>query len=119
MLSSFGSSANVTTARAITPCPPSTIHQMILDGANGTETRDGLAQMLQKPDAKGHRLTSQTHEISRFYCAARWYNGGCVDPSGDLSKGCCMSSFASDIANRLTGWVGWDREFDDSVEEEE
>lgn len=33
------------------------------------------------------------------------YNGGSVDPSGDLGKGCCTKCYASDIANRLTGWV--------------
>jgi hypothetical protein len=33
------------------------------------------------------------------------YNGGSVDPSGDLGKGCCTKCYASDIANRLMGWV--------------
>lgn len=117
---------------------------MILDGTNGTDTRDGLAQMLQKPDAEGRVVPdrmlqeidvsqdvdadadadaedAQDADVSRFYRAARWYNAGGVDPSGDLGKGCCMASFASDVANRLTGWVGWDREFDaeGEVEEEE
>jgi hypothetical protein len=91
---------------------------MILDGSNGTSTREGLAQMLQKPDAKGRMLTSLTHDVSRFYRAARWYNAGGVDPSGDLGKGPGMASFASDIANRLTGWVGWDREFEGGEEQE-
>lgn len=116
MLSSLSSDApaNVTVPRGpLTPCPPSTIHQMILDGTNGTDTRDGLAQLLQKPDAQGRIMTSLTHDVSDFYRAARWYNGGGIDPSGDLAKGCCMASFASDIANRMTGWVGWEREFDD------
>lgn len=124
MLSSLSSDApsNVTTTAAITPCPPATIHQMILDGTNGTETREGLAQMLRKPDAKGNTVMADlSQDVSRFYRAARWYNAGGVDPSGDLGKGCCMASFASDVANRLTGWVGWDREFDaeGEVEEEE
>ena len=125
MLSSLSSSSsspsagNVTTAAAITPCPPATIHQMILDGTNGTDSRDGLAQMLQKPDAQGRIMTSLTHDVSDFYRAARWYNGGGIDPSCDLGKGCCMQSFASDIANRLTGWVGWEREFDEDDLERE
>jgi formylmethanofuran dehydrogenase subunit C len=110
--------ANVTTTQSITPCPPATIHQMILDGSNGTSTREGLAQMLQKPDAKGRMLSSLTHDVSRFYRAACWYNAGGVDPSGDLGKGLGMASFASDVANRLTGWVGWEREFDGEGEEE-
>lgn len=147
MLSSLSSGSdpksntgNVTTTAAITPCPPSTIHQMILDGTNGTDTRDGLAQMLQKPDAKGRVVPDRVlqsveisqdvdgsedvdadadaDDVSRFYRAARWYNAGGVDPSGDLGKGCCMASFASDVANRLTGWVGWDREFDGEGDEE-
>lgn len=118
---------------------------MILDGTNGTDTRDGLAQMLRKPDANGRVVPDRmlqsveisqdvdddsaqdadvdadadsTQDVSRFYRAARWYNAGGVDPSGDLGKGCCMASFASDIANRLTGWVGWDREFDGETDEE-
>jgi hypothetical protein len=88
---------------------------MILDGTNGTSSRDGLAQMLQKPDAQGRVVTSPTHDVSDFYRAARWYNGGGVDPSGDLGKGGRLSErrFASDVANRLVGWVGWEREFDE------
>ena len=110
MLNSISGTANVTTAGTITPCPASTIHQMILDGTNGTETSDGLLQLLEKPDASGREANSS--DVSRFYRAARWYNGGGIDPSGDLGKGCCTASFASDIANRLTGWIGSEREFE-------
>jgi hypothetical protein len=109
MLSSMSGTANVTTAGTITPCPPSTIHRMVLEGTNGTETSDGLLQLLEKPDASGAKANSS--DVSRFYRAARWYNGGGIDPSGDLGKGCCTASFASDIANRLTGWIGWERDF--------
>jgi len=110
MLSSISGTANVTTAGTITPCPASTIHQMVLEGTNGTDTSDGLLQLLEKPDASGAEANSS--DVSRFYRAARWYNSGGIDPSGDLSKGWGTASFASDIANRLTGWIGWDREFD-------
>ncbi|KAM0719444.1 hypothetical protein Q7P37_005349 [Cladosporium fusiforme] len=104
MLSSLSDNSNATSG-ALDPCPPPKIHQMILEGTNGTDTREGLAQLLAKPGPD---------DVSRYYRAARWYNGGGIDPSGDLGKGCCMASFASDIANRLTGWVGWDREFVDA-----
>jgi hypothetical protein len=42
---------------------------------------------------------------AQYYRASRMYNGGSVDPSGDLGKGCCTKCYASDIANRLMGWV--------------
>ncbi|KAI7238177.1 hypothetical protein KC330_g2709 [Hortaea werneckii] len=79
-----------------TPCPYSEIHQMIEDGTAGTSSGDGLQQI----------LAAQTNtDVSRFYRAARTYNGGSVDPSGDLGRGCCTLCYASDVANRLTGWV--------------
>ncbi|KAI7280945.1 carbohydrate-binding module family 50 protein [Hortaea werneckii] len=79
-----------------TPCPYSEIHQMIEDGTAGTSSGDGLQQL----------LAAQTNtDVSRFYRVARAYNGGSVDPSGDLGRGCCTLCYASDIANRLTGWV--------------
>ncbi|RMY58128.1 hypothetical protein D0863_12368, partial [Hortaea werneckii] len=79
-----------------TPCPYSEIHQMIEDGTAGTSSGDGLQQI----------LAAQTNtDVSRFYRAARAYNGGSVDPSGDLGRGCCTLCYASDVANRLTGWV--------------
>lgn len=79
-----------------TPCPASEIQQMIQDGAGGTSSGDGLEQCLQK---QGHT------DVSGIYRTARMYNGGSIDPSGDLGKGCCTLCYASDIANRMTGWV--------------
>ncbi|TKA74822.1 hypothetical protein B0A55_05932 [Friedmanniomyces simplex] len=79
-----------------TPCPASEIRQMIQDGAGGTSSGDGFEQCLQK---QGHE------DVSRWYRAARMYNGGSIDASGDLGKGCCTACYASDVANRLTGWV--------------
>ena len=79
-----------------TPCPESEIHQMIEDGTAGTSSGDGLEQCLQK---QGHT------DVSRFYRAARMYNGGSIAASGNLGQGCCTLCYASDIANRLTGWV--------------
>ncbi|KAK1053582.1 hypothetical protein LTR74_016263 [Friedmanniomyces endolithicus] len=88
---------NPSTANLVqTPCPASEIHQMIQDGTAGTTSGDGLEQCLEK---QGHT------DVSRWYRAARMYNGGSIDPSGDLGKGCCAACYASDVANRLVGWV--------------
>lgn len=79
-----------------TPCPESEIYQMIEDGTAGTASGDGLYQCLQK---QGNT------DVSMYYRAARMYNGGSIAASGDLGEGCCTLCYASDIANRLTGWV--------------
>ena len=39
------------------------------------------------------------------YRAARLYNSGEIDESGDLGKGSATHCYSSDIANRLTGWT--------------
>ncbi|KAK4988177.1 hypothetical protein LTR66_003394 [Elasticomyces elasticus] len=81
-----------------TPCPQSEIHQMIEDGTAGTRSGDGLQQLL---------IQAQRLDVSRFYRAARMYNGGAgsIGPNGDLQGTCCTKCYASDVANRLTGWV--------------
>lgn len=78
------------------PCPDSDIKQMVKDGCDGTDHGDGLKQVYGKAKGSG---------AAQYYRASRMYNGGSVDPSGDLGKGCCTKCYASDIANRLTGWV--------------
>ncbi|KAJ9607183.1 hypothetical protein H2200_008255 [Cladophialophora chaetospira] len=78
------------------PCPVSTIFQMVDDGSMGTPTGDGLAQLLDQAGGVG---------AQSFYKAARMYKSGSVDPSGDLGAGGATHCYASDIANRLTGWV--------------
>lgn len=78
------------------PCPTATVRQMISEGTAGTADGDGLAQGIGKAGAG---------DVSAFYKAARIYNSGTVDPSGDLGKGIATHCYASDIANRLTGWV--------------
>lgn len=80
----------------LTPCPESEIRQQIQDGTGGTAAGDGLQQLIVQADAS---------DVSRYYKAARLYNGGSIDPSGDLGKGCCTLCYCSDVANRLTGWV--------------
>ena len=69
--------------------------QMVQEGAGGTTWGDGLAQCLNK---------AGTSDVSAFYRAARMYNSGSIDESGDLGKGIATHCYASDIANRLTGW---------------
>jgi hypothetical protein len=64
--------------------------------AAGTETGDGLANCLNEANATGAQA---------FYRAARIYNSGSVSTSGDLGVGVGTPCYASDIANRLTGWV--------------
>lgn len=82
--------------KAQKPCPGETITQMVQEGTGGTLWGDGLAQCLN------HAGTS---DVSAFYMAARLYNSGSIDESWDLGKGIATHCYASDIANRLTGWV--------------
>ncbi|KAL1969792.1 hypothetical protein VTN77DRAFT_7301 [Rasamsonia byssochlamydoides] len=81
----------------VNPCPQSTITQMVDDGTGGTASGDGLANCLNEAPAGAG--------AQAFYQAARIYNSGSIDPSGDLGAGVATHCYASDIANRLTGWV--------------
>lgn len=78
------------------PCPMSQIQQMVEDGVAGTAAGAGLEQCITQ---------AASTDISKYYKAARIYNSGSVAPSKDLGEGCCTHCYASDIANRLTGWV--------------
>ena len=78
------------------PCPQDVISGMVREGTAGTDDGDGLAQCINE-SGKG--------DVSAFYIAARLYNSGSVDDSGDLCKGIATHCYSSDIANRLTGWV--------------
>ncbi|THY87017.1 hypothetical protein D6C95_07439 [Aureobasidium pullulans] len=78
------------------PCPSSEIEQMIVDGTTGTTSGDGLVQCLSQAAAS---------DVSQYYRAARIYNGGYSGfKADDLGTGCCTLCYASDVANRLTGW---------------
>jgi hypothetical protein len=77
------------------PCPKSQIHQMIEDGVAGTAAGDGLKQLLDAAKGDG---------VQKFYQAARMYNSGSLDQSGNLGLGVATHCYSSDIANRLTGW---------------
>lgn len=78
------------------PCPQSEITQMIKDGTEGTSSGAGLEQCIQQTGAS---------DVSKYYKAARIYNSGSIPSSGDLGAPGATPCYASDIANRLTGWV--------------
>ncbi|KAK5121806.1 hypothetical protein LTR85_004681 [Meristemomyces frigidus] len=77
------------------PCPASEITQMITDGTMGTAAGDGLKQVISQ---------AACSDVSQYYKASRLYNSGSM-VSGDLGAGIATHCYASDIANRLTGWV--------------
>ena len=78
------------------PCPSSEITQMIEDGTAGTSSGDGLQQLLAQAPGSG---------VTKYYQAARMYNSGSIDPSGNLGAGIATHCYVSDIANRLLGWT--------------
>ena len=79
-----------------TPCPAAEIYQMIEDGTMGTSSGDGLSQCLAETGAT---------DVSMYYKAARIYNGGYNGwDKTNLGAGCCTKCYATDVANRLTGW---------------
>ncbi|KAM7213041.1 hypothetical protein V8F06_011595 [Rhypophila decipiens] len=79
----------------VNPCPESSIIGMIRSGTMGTAHGEGLQQILNRIGGSGAQKT---------YRAARVYNSGSIHSSGDLSHpNGATGSYASDIANRLTG----------------
>ncbi|KAJ5455276.1 hypothetical protein N7475_010397 [Penicillium sp. IBT 31633x] len=81
----------------MTPCPSSMIKQMIKDGAAGTSQGDGLKQCFAAQSGS---------DATKYYKAARTYNSGSIDPSGNLGAGGATHCYASDVANRVSGWAG-------------
>jgi hypothetical protein len=77
------------------PCPASEVTQMITDGTAGTSSGDGLKQCLAQTGAT---------DVSMYYKAARIYNSGSIASTKNLGQGIATHCYASDIANRLTGW---------------
>ena len=77
------------------PCPDSKITQMVHDGLGGTSSGDGYQQCLQQTGGS---------DAQSYYEAARIYNSGSIAPSGNLEDGIATKCYASDVANRLTGW---------------
>lgn len=91
----------------LNPCPDNQIYGMIQDGVGGTTAGDGLAGILNtatvKMRAAGVMIdggNARTH-----YIAARQYNSGSVDVQKLENGYTAVACYASDIANRLQGWV--------------
>ncbi|KAJ9610845.1 hypothetical protein H2200_005622 [Cladophialophora chaetospira] len=81
-----------------TPCPASQIFGMVADGVGGTSTGDGLAGILNQ--------LANSNDAQAYYRAARQYNTGWIAQDGNLNEGGDSTNcYASDVANRLTGWV--------------
>ncbi|KAJ6024342.1 hypothetical protein N7540_005139 [Penicillium herquei] len=78
------------------PCPYSEIHQMIVDGVEGTSSGDGLKALITQ---QGGSSTALSH-----YQAARCYNSGSVASDGNLGQGVATHCYVSDITNRILGW---------------
>ncbi|KIX06223.1 uncharacterized protein Z518_04198 [Rhinocladiella mackenziei CBS 650.93] len=83
-----------------TPCPKDTILGMISDGVAGTDAGHGFAA-----DINAQADVAGIEYAEAYYRAARLYNSGAIDPSGDLGKGSATHCYSSDIANRLVGWT--------------
>ena len=91
---------------------------MISEGSAGTNAGDGLAAVVNRksishpipPNKSNHLITEAqstygVQDARAYYVGARIYNSGSVDPSGDLGAGGSTHCYASDLANRLMGWV--------------
>jgi hypothetical protein len=91
----FNGEASCNDGTVINPCPPATITKMIEEGA-GVGMEVGLSIGI---------AATGVSDVSKYYKAARIYNSGSVDSSGNLGAGIATHCYASDIANRLLGWV--------------
>ncbi|KAL7954027.1 hypothetical protein V8C34DRAFT_317631 [Trichoderma compactum] len=84
----------------ISPCPAATISLMINDGVAGTSEGPGLEKLLSQAKGQVHNDGSQA-----YYAASRLYNSGSADYT-NLDNGLGSTAcYASDVANRLTGWT--------------
>jgi hypothetical protein len=84
-------------------CTTEQIKGMVKEGTEGTDKGDGLKQLM----VKAKELHKAEEMAMQAYVAMRLYNSGenSLKDSDDLSEGGATSSYASDIANRLTGHV--------------
>lgn len=78
------------------PCPTQIIWNMVQEGSMGTLRGDGLVQDMNEAGYTG---------AQSFYRAARLYNSGSIPQDHDLGGPGATRCYATDIANRLTGWV--------------
>lgn len=95
-------------SRMVNPCPADKITGMVQEGVGGTAAGAGLAEYLNNAVSHGQaagvaKMDGGNAQV--YYQAARNYNSGSVDwanlDNGFSSDPC----YASNIANRLTGWV--------------
>ena len=75
---------------------------MIREGTAGTFEGKGMGLVMALRTAT--TVKGGVDDVSRYYRAARVYNSGSVDGSGDLGRGVATHCYASDVANRLRGW---------------
>lgn len=88
------------TCFGINPCPSSAIDQMIKDGVAGTSQGPGLQKLYSQAKGEVKGPGSQA-----YYATARLYNSGSAD-FASLDNGLGSTAcYASDVANRLTGWT--------------
>lgn len=81
------------------PCPDFQIFRMVMEGAAGTADGDGLAEIL-------NHVSEEMDDAVAYYRAARQYNSGRLFNQAQMEDaGSSTRCYASDIANRLTGWV--------------
>ncbi|KAF7115470.1 hypothetical protein CNMCM5793_002428 [Aspergillus hiratsukae] len=97
LMQSHDGSGSCNNGSPMTPCPASQITQMITDGTAGTAAGDGLQQCLAQAGGAG--------DVASYYRAARIYNSGSIAATENLGQGIATHCYASDIANRLTGWA--------------
>jgi len=99
-------SAGVSNGQVQTPCPMTEIGGMVYQGTvGGAPDSDDNGHTHGLIDALN---TAARTDISRFYRAAKLYNSGFYSllSSNELSiSSSATACYASDVANRLTGWV--------------
>ncbi|KAF2661919.1 hypothetical protein K491DRAFT_753480 [Lophiostoma macrostomum CBS 122681] len=96
LFQSFNGKGSCNTGGTITnPCPPAMITTMVSEGA-GLGLAFGLTQAITQ---------SNVNDVSKYYKGARIYNSGSIGPGGNLGSGVATHCYATDIANRLTGWA--------------
>ena len=84
----------------VNPCPNETILQMVRDGTTGTADGDGIQQTLATTSAEIGSSDARAH-----YAAARLYNSGSVDYTNLNNPFTSTACYATDVANRFTGWT--------------
>ncbi|KAF2019276.1 carbohydrate-binding module family 50 protein [Aaosphaeria arxii CBS 175.79] len=95
LMQSFNGKATCNEGGFTTPCPDSTIKQMVSEGV-GLGLEFGLTQALGQAGCD---------DVSKYYKAARIYNSGSLPQGGNLGSGIATHCYSTDIANRLVGWT--------------